>query len=403
MTTLKRSINLPLLCFYGLGTILGAGIYVLVGKVAGAAGLYAPIAFLVAALIAGLTGLSYAELSARMPRSGGEAVYVEQAFHRRWLSGLIGWGVVATGLVSAATICRGFVGYLELFVHLPELLVITLLVLAMVVLAAWGIAESVGIAAAITLLELLGLLLVVVGAGDNFATLPIRWRELVPGFEWQAWLSIAVGAFLAFYAFIGFEDMVNIAEEVKEPQRVMPRAIIIALLIATPLYVVVAVLAVLALPIDQLAESRAPLADILDQGSWVSAQWIAVISLIAALNGALVQIIMASRVVYGMARQGNAPGSMSHVNASTRTPVRATVLVGGLVWLMAILFPLVTLASITSLIILVVFAVVNLSLLSIKRGGPGPVNIPFWIPGLGAVLCLLLVALQVGGQLLGGQ
>jgi len=137
--TLKRALSLPVITFYGLGTIIGAGIYVLVGEVAGKAGMLAPLAFVVAACIAALTAFSYAELSARYPRSAGEAVYVHSAFGRRWLTAATGWAVVSTGLVSAATITRGFYGYLDLFVTVPPWLAITVCTLCLGLIASWGI------------------------------------------------------------------------------------------------------------------------------------------------------------------------------------------------------------------------------------------------------------------------
>ena len=138
-TTLARTLTLPMLTMYGLGTMVGAGIYVLIGEVAGRAGLYAPMSFLVAALIAGFTGLSYAELSSHLPQSAGEAAYVRHAFNRRSLATLAGLAVVATGVVSSATIANGFVGYLAVFMDAPAWLVICVFVVVLGVVAGWGI------------------------------------------------------------------------------------------------------------------------------------------------------------------------------------------------------------------------------------------------------------------------
>ena len=232
----------------------------LVGKVADTAGLYAPIAFLIAALLAGLTGLSYAELAARHPKSAGEAVYVEDGLRWRPLSILVGFLIILTGIVSAATIANGFVGYLHVFVAVPDWLAITLLVFLLGGLAAWGIDESVMAATFITLVEVGGLLLILAVAGGSLAELPARLPELIPPPDGIVWQGILLGAFLAFYAFIGFEDMVNVAEEVKEPTRNLPLAILIAIGVSTLLYLLVALVAVLALPPAELAQSRAPLA-----------------------------------------------------------------------------------------------------------------------------------------------
>jgi amino acid transporter len=398
-TSLKRSLSLPLITFYGLGTILGAGVYVLIGKIAGIAGIYAPFAFLLAAIVAFFTAFSYAELSARYPLSAGAALYVEKAFSRRWLSAILGWSVVLTGIVSAGTMVNGFVGYLNIFIESPPWLSITVLVVGLGLLASWGINESVITAAVITLVEVFGLILVLFMAGDSLSELPERWQELIPPLSRSVWLGIALGAFLAFYAFIGFEDMVNVAEEVKNPSRNLPISILLALGIATVLYILVAVVAVLALPVDLLAKSDAPLASIIEHKVGHSPVTISLISLVAVVNGALVQIIMASRLVYGMSCQRLAPGLFNEVNQRTRTPIRATVLITLLILVLALWLPLVTLAKATSFIILVVFAVVNLSLFYLKLRGEsnphGVVNYPIWVPIIGFLLCLGLLILQV--------
>lgn len=395
---LKRSLSLAQLTFYGLGTILGAGIYVLVSKVAGLAGLYAPISFLVAAALAALTGMSYAELSARYPKSAGEPVYVQEGLRWRPLSVLVGWLIILTGVVSAATIANGFVGYLHVFIAAPDWLVITLLVIALGLLAAWGISESVMAASAITLVEIGGLILVLAVAGENLGDLPERLPELTPPLDGAAWQGILLGAFIAFYAFIGFEDMVNVAEEVKEPARMLPLAIIIAIVISTVLYLLVALVAVLALPPAELAQSRAPLALIYERATGSAPVLISLISLFAVMNGALIQIIMASRVLYGMSREGWLHKAFGKVHARTRTPVFSTVVAAALVLVLALWLPLVTLAKITSFVILIVFALINLSLARVKRRNPRPSGLkiyPAWIPIAGFLATSGLLLFQV--------
>ena len=219
------------------------------------------------------------------------------------LSSTIGWLVVSIGLVSAATIVNGFVGYLEFFIQIPDWLAITCLVISLGLIAAIGISQSVWLATVITLIEIGGLIYVLVVAGDNFSQLPERLPELIPSLDTETWNGIFIGAFLAFYAFIGFEDMVNVAEEVKDAPRTLPKAIILALFISTILYLAIALVAVLALPINDLASSNAPLALIVQKKGGLSSQFMGVVSLIAVINGTLVQIIMASRVVYGLGKQ----------------------------------------------------------------------------------------------------
>lgn len=399
---LKRSLSLLQITFYGLGTILGAGIYVLVGKVAGDAGMYAPVSFLVAAILAVLTGLSYAELCARYPKSAGVAFYTHEGFGRQHLSVAAGFLIILTGLVSAATLVNGFVGYLQVFVAPPDWLVITLLVLVLGALAAWGIDESVFAASAITLIEVGGLLLILFVAGGSLADLPARLPELIPPLDGVAWHGILLGSFLAFYAFIGFEDMVNVAEEVKRPERNLPRAILIAVGVSTVLYLLVALVAVLAMPPHELSQSRAPLAVIYERSTGSAPTLISLISLLAVVNGALVQIIMGSRVFYGMSREGWLHRALGRVNLRTRTPLLATALVTALVLVLALWLPLITLAKATSFIILIVFAIINLALARIKLRAPKPKGVrtyPLWVPVAGFITTTALVLFQAVGWL----
>ncbi|MGI9258879.1 MAG: APC family permease [Gammaproteobacteria bacterium] len=401
--TLKRDIGYTLLTLYGLGTILGAGIYVLVGEVARSAGPAAPSAFLVSALLAGVTAFSYSEFASRLPRSAGEAAYVEAGFGRPAATTAVGWAVIATGIVSAAAMARGFVGYLDVFVSLSPSLVIFSIVIAVGGLAAWGISESLMVAGAVTILEVAGLILVCIVGGDNLANLQNDWRTLLPRAETASWLGILSGGFIAFYAFIGFEDMVNVAEEVKEPRTTLPRAIITALVVSTTLYFIVATVAVVSLPINELAGSAAPLARIVEaQG--VSPHTIGFISLFAVINGALVQLIMASRVLYGLASQDLAWSFFKRVHPRTRTPVNATLVATILVLVLALSFSLERLARVTSFVALGIFTAVNIALLRLKRRDEErpPFSVPIAVPVCGALLCGGMMLYQIVELLSGG-
>ena len=391
---LRRSLNLPLLTFYGLGTIVGAGIYVLIGAVAGRAGIYAPVAFLMSALIAALTAHSYASLSARFPKSAGEAVYVRQCLGSPLLAGLTGIAVIVTGVVSAATIANGFAGYLGVFVAYPTPLVIAGFTFVLCAVATWGILQSVLIATLITLLSIVGLLVVVYLASDSLLNVDGSWRELLPPPELGAWSSITFGAFLAFYAFIGFEDMVNVAEEVQNPRRTLPMAIYVALVLAALLYVLVALVAVRSLDVAVLAQSEAPLVDVVAAaGNTDAGPLIGVLSLLSVTNSALAQIIMASRILYGMSRDGALPGWFASVSPRTNTPIAATLFTGVVVLLFALALPLVTLAEITSFIILAVFTLVNASYFRLRLRARTHNRIAI-IPLVAIVLCVFLLAVQ---------
>jgi basic amino acid/polyamine antiporter, APA family len=392
---LKRSVTLPLLTFYGLGTIIGAGIYVLIGEVVGFAGIYAPISFVLAAIISVFSAFSFAELSSRFPYSAGEAIFVYKGLQQKWLSTLIGWMVVATGIISSATLARGIIGYAQIFIPIPGWLAIILLALSVGILVVWGIAESVTVAAITTLIEIGGLLFVIIIAHKSFTTLPARWHELIPPIHnSQIWLGIIMGSFIAFFAFIGYEDMVNIAEEVKKPRRNIPIGIILAITISTLLYFLIALVAILSLPIKELAHHAAPLALIVQKNRPSAVDIIGIISLIAVINGVLIQTIMASRVIYGLATSGSAPQFFSKINRKTQTPVYAIVLTIVAILMLALWFPIITLAKTTSFIILIIFTFVNLSLIIIKRKTPCVENAAcysIWIPIIGMILCLALL------------
>lgn len=397
MAQLKRSLSLPLVTFYGLGSILGAGIYVLLGAVGARAGYFLPLSFLLAATIAGFTAFSYAELVARLPRSGGEAVYVDAAFGRRGLTLWVGYGAVAVGVISAATIASGFAGYFRLFADVDPRLVISTVVLGLAAVAAVGIGASAWAATAMTLVEIAGLILIIALAGETLAAWDAAdYRRFVP-LELAHWHAIGAGAFLAFYAFLGFEDMVNVAEEVRDPSRNLPRAIVTALVVSTALYLFVGLAAIASLPLETLSASTAPLATVAEAHG-LSARFMAVIALVAITNGALIQMIKSSRVLYGMAMLGNAPRSCGSVSPRTNTPLFATIVVTSLVLGLALALPTVDLAWLTSLVTLAIFATVNAALWHLKRSTPQPpgiVRYPLAVPACGAVLCLLLIAVQV--------
>ncbi len=393
---LKRSISLPLITLYGLGNILGAGIYVLLGKVVGEAGSFAPMAFMIASVIAAISAFTYSELASRYPVSAGEAVFIFEGFHKAWLSRIVGILIMLAGIVSSAAIAHGFAGYMQVFFDIPAPLVLGALILTLGTIAAWGIDQSVKFAALLTLVEIGGLLLIIyvsVPLPVESATLSGVPVSPVSGFSWLAVMS---GAFLAFYAYIGFEDMVNIAEEVKQPRRTLPRAILLCMLISTALYACVAFLATKILPLDQLASTDAPLADMYRQATGKEPIAITIIGLFAVVNGSLIQIIMASRLAYGMARRNWLPGFLAELYPRTRTPVNSTIMVTILMLVLTAIFPIVTLAEMTSYLVLTVFVMVNLALLNIKQRVPSPADVtvfPIWIPILGFITSagLLLV------------
>lgn len=362
---LKRVVKLPYLVLYGLGTILGAGIYILISKVAYHANIYTPLSFLIAAGVVSFTAFVYAELSARFPRSSGEATFVDRAFGQPLFSLITGLFVVFMGIVSAATIVSGFTGYLNVFFDIPPEFAQLLLVVTLGLIAFWGISESVKIASIMTIIEMLGLLIVIIVSVDDLSFDFIQQSNIE--LDLTLWVGISSGAFLAFYAFIGFEDMVNIAEEVVEPEKNMPRGIIIVLLVSTLFYMLVAFVAVFAMPMDSLLASTAPFSDIVKANSQLPVWIITLISLFAVVNGALIQIIMASRLLYGMSGQKLLPGFLSAIHPSTRVPYKATAVIVVIILLLTLLFDLESLANMTSYIVISIFILMNLTLIVVKR------------------------------------
>jgi amino acid transporter len=389
---------------YGLGVTIGAGIYVLVGAAAARSGMHAPIAFVIAAVLIALSAASFAELAGRLPVAAGEAAYVRHAFQSNRLAAIAGLLVVAVAIVSAAAISVGCAGYIGVLLALPEPVLVAGVVLAMGGVAAWGVRESVSFAGAMTLIEVGGLVLLVLAGAAIGPDLVTRLPEAVPPLGDAGVLAGIMGtALLAVFAFMGFEGLANIAEEVRDPQRTLPRAIFLTLVVSTVLYVLVVWVALVAVPRDELARSRAPLALVFERLTGASPRTMSLIAIVATINGVIVQIIMSSRVLYGLARQGDLPARLATVHGVTRTPLLATAVTTALVLLLALLLPLRDLADLTSRITLVVFALVNLALIRIKARTPaapaGAYVAPAWIPWAGLSSCSALLLADVAVML----
>jgi APA family basic amino acid/polyamine antiporter len=392
---LQRRLGLALLVLYGTGITVGAGIYVLIGAVAGHAGIYAPWSFVLAAAVMALTVASYAELSTRFPVSAGEAAYVRAAFRSRALSTAVGLLTVLIGVVSSAAVTLGSAGYIQQFIDLPQGLIAVSVILALGAVAAWGILESVALASLFTVIEVGGLVTVIV-AGVHAGLPIVTTIAQVPPLNALALSGIGFGSLLAFFAFIGFEDLANVVEEAKLPHRDIPRAMILTLCISTILYVLVAAVAVSAGPIERLSSSPAPLSLVFREIAGVSPATISAIAIVATLNTTLAQMTMSARVIYGIAREGELPAVFARVHRRTGTPLVATALVAAFVIPLALFVPLTPLAEGTSLATLAVFALVNLALLRLRYRGVRSdiphVTVPIWVPAAGLVTCVAMMA-----------
>ena len=386
---LARKISLPLLTFYGLGTILGAGIYVLIGEVTLRAQQYTYLSFIISATIAGITAYSFARLASMYPKSAGEAAYVFAAFQSKRASALIGLAVILIGSVSAATMVRGFTAYFLSVYDTQELLIIVAMISFITIFSIWGISQSIWLATIITIIEILGLLFVIyVVLDDKEVTYEkIESAESII----HHGPMILYAAFISFYAYIGFEDIVNIAEETIDARKVVPLAILLSLVISTILYVVLAITCTTYVPLNIFEASDAPLVSIIAYKGFDTTM-IALISMIAIVNGALVQQIMASRVLYGMAEQKLFLSIFKQVNTRTQTPIFATLVIAGFILLLSVLFNLVTLAEITSAITLLVFISVQIALITISFRKNSKQILDYIIPSVGIVLNIVLIA-----------
>jgi amino acid transporter len=373
--------------FYGVGTMIGGGFYALLGKIVGSAGIFTPLSLALAGAVALVSAFSFAELSRRYPVSAGEVQYVDAAFGITRLSQLVGLMVILTGVVSAATLCAATGGFLLDLTGAPAVGLTGLTALLLTGIAVWGVTESVVVVAVITLVEAGTLLLIILLSADSLSHAPALMGKMAADIE-QLDGAVLLGAtLLAFYAFVGFEDMVNMAEETRDVKRTMPLAIFISVAITITLYLGVALVAIDFEDRAALANANTPLALLLPEGT-VNGLAIGVISILAGLNGALVQLVMAARVLYGMANKGLAPAWFARVNRHTHTPVRATLVAAVIILLLATTFTLPGLAVTTSFIILAVFALVNLSLAQLRWREQR--KIP-WLPLLAAMSCIAIL------------
>jgi amino acid transporter len=378
------------LVFYGLGVIVGAGIYVAIGAVIERAGTAAPVSFLLAGSAAALTGLCYAELATRFPEASGAVAYVRHGFGSDRLALVTGIAVALAVAIAAASIARGAAGYLMVLAPVGAPLLIVALVGGFTAVAAWGVRASVGLAAALGALEIAGLVVAIIAGW--LAAPEYHFANMVPS-DLAGWRGAIAGSFIAFFAFIGFETLANLAEEVTDPDRTLPRGIIGAVAASIVLYVAVAMAVVLA-----NGSGANPLLGLFD-GAGATA--FAGIGAIAVANGVLVELVMLARLFYGMARQGQLPGFLAEVHPRTRTPVAATLLAGAIVLGTALLVPFEQLLMFANALTLAVFGLVDVALWRIQRA---PTNqgrasmIPRWVPPCGAVLSVALLLLEIAFQ-----
>lgn len=390
---LEREIGLWQVVLAGIGIILGAGIYVLIGRAAALSGNAVWISFLISALVAMFTGLSYAELSSIFPRAGAEYVYTKRAFGYR-LSLVVGWLLVLSGFVFASTVSLGFAGYFLKLFGSPIIPTAAVLIVLLSFLLYYGVKESIWFAVVFTLIEVSGLIIIIAMAAPYLGSVNYLSFPSISG--------VFQAAALIFFAYIGFEQITRLSEETKNPDRNIPRALILSIIITTVLYIFVAISAVSILDWQTLGQSEAPLADVAARAFGPNAFTImAVIALFATANTVLLMMLATSRILYGIGRSFSGKNIFARLHSKRNTPWIATLVV----MFFSILFlgfgDIGIVANITDFLIFFTFIIINLSAIRIRYKGfeslrdfTIPLNIGKFpiIPVLGVISCVLLMA-----------
>jgi len=406
--SLKRVMGPGLLLLFIVGDILGTGIYALTGQVAAQVGGVVWLPFLVAFLVALVTAFSYLELVTKYPQAAGAALYTHKAFGVHFLTFLVAFAVMSSGITSAATAARAFSSNAaEVFgLGFDEGIGITLIGLGFMSLVALvnhrGVGESVKANVLLTCVELTGLLIVIgvgvwaLGGGNGdfgrVTEFDTGDRSLVGG------VIAATG--LAFFAMVGFEDSVNMAEECKEPRRIFPRVLLTGLLATGVIYVLVSISAIALVPADRLSEGDTPLLQVVQAGApGFPIGVFGVITMFAVANSALINMLMASRLVYGMSNQGVLPPLLGRVHRTRRTPTTAILFTTALAFgLITFVGAVPALGGTTALLLLVVFTVVNIAVLVLRRDhvDADHFRTPTVLPVVGALACAFLATPWAG-------
>lgn len=402
--SLARTIGPFQLALYALGSMLGSGIYGLIGKAAGQAGTAVWLSFIVALSAALLTALSYASLGSRYPRAGGAAYATQRAFRMPILSFTVGLALVCSGLTSVATQSKIFAANLAELAGieaLPPTMIAVGFVLILTGIVFRGIRESMWVNVACTLIEAAGLLIVIAAGSSYWGS--VNYFE-IPAEKADIGLAVVVlqASVLTFFAFIGFEDAINVSEECRDPQTTIPIGLMAATAMAAVLYIATSLTAVSVVPPAELSAAASPLTEVMSRAAPAFPAWIMTcIALFSVANTALVNYITGSRLIYGMSAQGLLPEKLGAVHEERRTPHYAILA------LLVVLLPLVMfgtisdLASATVLLLMLVFIVVNASLfVLIRRPGEdkGKFEVPSVLPLIGGGICfgLLITRLYSG-------
>ena len=378
MSELHRHIGLFHLTMYGVGLTLGAGIYVLIGEASGFAGNSMWISFLLGAIVAIFAGLSYAELSALYPKAAAEYTFVKNAFKNNFFGFIIGWLTAITSIIVAATVSLGFGGYLTQFIDLPITVGAIFLIIILSIVNFIGIKESSWANTIFALITAAGLILIIVLGFTMEPVEPINYLEAPNGFT-----GIIIAFVLIFFAFFGFEDMANVAEEVRRPHKTIPKAIILSILITGVIYVLVSLSAVRIMNWQDLASSSAPLADVAHSVLGTNGSvTLSLIALFATASTVLITLVAGARMLYGMSKSNSLPQFLARVHPKTKTPWIAVI--GILVTSIGFTFvgDIVIIANIVVFAVVITFASINLAVIVLRYTEPtlerpfkSPINI----------------------------
>ena len=378
MSELKRHMGLFHLTMYGVGLILGAGIYVLIGEAVGIAGDAVWISFALGSIVALFAGFSYAELSSVFPKAAAEYVFIKNAFKNNFFAFLIGWLTAITSIITAATVALGFGGYFAEFVDIPIIISAIGLLVILSIVNFVGIRQSSWTNTVFTIIEAAGLILIIIIGFTFSSPEPVNYLESPSGFT-----GIAIAFVLIFFAFIGFEDMANIAEEVRKPKKTIPRAIILSVLISGVIYILVSLAVVRVVNWEELATSAAPIALVAERGLGTQAHiLLSSIALFAITNTVLITLVAGSRMFYGMAREKVFPSILGKIHFKTKTPWIAVIVIMIISMIFTLIGDIVIVANITVFAIVVTFAAINLAVIVLRYTEPDkerkfkvPVNI----------------------------
>lgn len=393
---LRRELGLLEVTLSGVGIILGAGVYVLIGQAAGLTGNAIWLAFVFSALIALLTGLSYAELSSMFPKAGAEYNYVAKAFDSR-IAFVIGWLVFLSGVLAAATVALGFAGYFFALTSVPILISAIVLLIVLTALLAYGVKETARFAVIATLIEVAGLVIIILIGLPHLGS--VNYWEMPQGFS-----GLFAASALIFFAYQGFESMVKFSEETKKPETTVPKALIFAIIISVILYVLVALSVVSVLAWQDLAVSNAPFTDIVSGTMGPDAAVIiAIIALFATANTALMSMYASSRILYGMAGSSSLTAGLAWVHPVQRTPWIAIIICGALSVMLIFAGDIAFIANVTNFTLFITFIVINAAVIALRYHSPHTpraFRIPYsigrlpLIPVAGIIFCISLLVVQ---------